>query len=232
MKLLVVITVFVVATFAEPPVSKSYLPPSSQGGYPQGPQNFGSAPQVVAARSLEPQGHKGLERSNGIHGSHGSHGSHGQGHGGHSDDLANGFGRSALGHGAQGRFAGGNQGYDHNASPFGRNALEESSTVSYEADERGFKPHITYEDTESDAAARNGGYDSNANNLRSANDHHGDGHGNGFGNGGGHHSNGFAKGGDHHGNGFANGAARSGFANGGGHHADGFNGAARSSNGY
>lgn len=39
--------------------------------------------------------------------------------------------------------------------------------MSYEADERGFKPQISYEDSED--LARSGGYDSNANNLRSGN---------------------------------------------------------------
>lgn len=57
--------------------------------------------------------------------------------------------------------------------------------MSYEADERGFKPHISYEDT--DATGRAGGYDSNAANARSGHDSLGNGghgsHGNGRSNG-------------------------------------------------
>ncbi|KAI5638254.1 insect cuticle protein domain-containing protein [Phthorimaea operculella] len=199
----------------------SYLPPPSSrsGGYPQGgPQggpSFGGGPQVIAARALD----------------HGGHGA-----------AANGFARSNAGHhgGASARFGGldhdhhghgdhDQKGYDQNASPFGRNGLDDASgepasynfgymvndfqegtdfghheerqderaegeyhvvlpdgrkqTVSYEADEGGFKPHISYED--SDALARsNGGYDDNANNVHGS---HGNG---GFGNGGhGNHGN-------------------------------------------
>ncbi|KAL0859807.1 hypothetical protein ABMA27_010151 [Loxostege sticticalis] len=212
MKVLVAVSVLVAIAVAEPPPSNSYLPPPTNGGgYPQGPQN--SPPQVIAARNAA----QGPSARAGGHG-HGAHGSHG----------------------AQGRFAANpEQGYDRNASPFGRNVLEESSepanynfgymvsdyqegtdfghheerqeeraqgeyhvvlpdgrkqTVSYEADERGFKPHISYEDSDSDLT-RSGGYDSNANNLRS-----GDFGSQGYSNGG-HHGNG----GNHHGNGFANG---------------------------
>ncbi|XP_028036418.1 pro-resilin-like [Bombyx mandarina] len=187
--------------FAEPPPSKSYLPPSQltrNAGYPQGPHGFGGAPQVVAARTLEGQG---------IHGAFG----HGQaGHDDHEDDSihGNGFARGSHhghGFGAQGRHAD-QQGYDHNAAAFGRNAVEidasepanynfgymvndhfegtefghqeerheehaqgeyhvvlpdgRKQTVSYQADERGFKPHISYEESE-DARS---GYDANANN--------------------------------------------------------------------
>ncbi|RVE49920.1 hypothetical protein evm_005388 [Chilo suppressalis] len=221
MKLQIVVSLFVVAAFAEPPPSNSYLPPSSGQGYPQGPTNLN--PQVVAARSLEPQGFK-------QHAGHAGHASHGN-HGSHDNfgALASGFGRNAAGHAAQGRFSPKEQGYDQNANAFGRNALEEASepanynfgymvndyqegtdfghheerqeesargeyhvvlpdgrkqTVSYEADERGFKPHITYEDTENDAAARSGGYDTNANNVRSGDHHHGNTGHHGFANGG------------------------------------------------
>ncbi|XP_063835418.1 pro-resilin-like [Ostrinia nubilalis] len=229
MKVLVAASVLVALVLAEPPPSNSYLPPPSNG-YPQGPQS--SAPQVVAARALD-QGRGSLARA-----------------APHGASAAAAFGRSSplghAGHGAQGRFAvNPEQGYDRNASPFGRNALEESSepanynfgymvndyqegtdfghheerqeeraqgeyhvvlpdgrkqTVSYEADERGFKPHISYEDSESDLT-RSAGYDSNANNLRSANHDSGS---QGYPNGG-HHGNSFSNGGSHHGNGFANG---------------------------
>lgn len=72
-------------------------------------------------------------------------------------------------------------------------------TVSYEADERGFKPHISYEETE-DASARSGGYDSNANNVRSSDFANGAG---GFQNGGHHDKHGAQHGG--HGNARSNG---------------------------
>ncbi|XP_049881969.1 pro-resilin-like [Pectinophora gossypiella] len=201
MKTIIATVCLVAMALAEPPPSNSYLPPSPSsrsGGYPQG----------------GPQGH-------GAHGGHGGHGGLGQAgpqivaarnldHG----RAAGGFGKSAGGHGhkAQARFGGqgyDQQGYDANASPFGRSGLDDEEparynfgymvndyqegtdfghheerqderaegeyhvvlpdgrkqTVSYEADERGFKPHISYED--SDALARsNGGYDSNANNLQ------------------------------------------------------------------
>lgn len=79
-----------------------------------------------------------------------------------------------------------------------------SQTVSYEADERGFKPHISYEDSD-DASARSGGYDSNANNVRNAPDH-GFGNGGGYQNGAGNHGSG-QHGGKHggHGNARSNG---------------------------
>ncbi|XP_004923750.2 uncharacterized protein LOC101740534 isoform X2 [Bombyx mori] len=155
MKFIVVLMVVAAVAFAEPPPSKSYLPPSPltrNAGYPQGPHGFGGAPQVVAARTLEGQG---------IHGAFG----HGQaGHDDHEDDSihGNGFARGSHhghGFGAQGRHAD-QQGYDHNAAAFGRNAVEVDATVSYQADERGFKPHISYEESE-DARS---GYDANANN--------------------------------------------------------------------
>lgn len=44
-------------------------------------------------------------------------------------------------------------------------------TVSYEADERGFKPQISYENSED--LARSSGYDSNANNVRNGGNHDG-----------------------------------------------------------
>ncbi|KAJ8708081.1 hypothetical protein PYW08_010447 [Mythimna loreyi] len=55
------------------------------------------------------------------------------------------------------------QGEYHVVLPDGR-----KQTVSYEADERGFKPQISYEDSED--LARAGGYGSNANNVRSNQD--------------------------------------------------------------
>ncbi|CAB3256081.1 unnamed protein product [Arctia plantaginis] len=66
------------------------------------------------------------------------------------------------------------QGEYHVVLPDGR-----KQTVSYEADERGFKPQISYEDSED--LARSSGYDSNANNVRNGGNH--DGH---FGKNGGH----------------------------------------------
>nr|XP_049707537.1 pro-resilin-like [Helicoverpa armigera] len=198
MKTIAAVVLLVVFASAEPPPSNSYLPPpsSSRGaGYPQGPAAQNLGPQIVAARTLDPQGRAGQ-----AHGAHGGHGAHGA--------QANGFGRSGpQEHGSAHARLGGDAtaGYDHNAAAFARNALEEinaepanynfgymvndyqegtdfghheerqeeraqgeyhvvlpdgrKQTVSYEADERGFKPQISYEDSE--------GYDSNANNARS-----------------------------------------------------------------
>ncbi|KAM3968957.1 uncharacterized protein ACR2FA_002620 [Aphomia sociella] len=196
------VAVLVAFAAAEPPPSHSYLPPSPGNQGYQGSGSFsGSGPQVVAARSLE--GHNQGPRNH-----HGS----------------NGFARNDHhGHGPQARFSGnGDQGYDQNAAPFGRNGLDDANpepanynfgymvndyqegtdfghheerqeeraqgeyhvvlpdgrkqTVSYEADERGFKPQISYQDNDFDAHGRSNGYDSNSNNVRS--------------NGGGHHGNG------------------------------------------
>ncbi|XP_061725304.1 pro-resilin-like isoform X2 [Cydia pomonella] len=175
MKTIIATAVLVAITLAEPPPSNSYLPPAAgrSGGYPSGgPQGSG----VIAARS-------GLD-----HGlDHHDHGHAAQGNGFARSGL-NGLsgGHGSHGHGQQARFGQEQQGYDHNAAAFGRNALEESATVSYEADERGFKPHISYEDT--DASARSGGYDSNANNARSGHDSFGNG---GHGNHGNARSNGY-----------------------------------------
>ncbi|KAF9806865.1 hypothetical protein SFRURICE_006780, partial [Spodoptera frugiperda] len=166
-----------------------YLPPpsSSRGaGYPQGPVNQNFGPQIVAARTLDGgQGRAG-------HGAH-AHGGHGA--------QANG---SAQDHGAAPHARHSAEepaGYANSA----RNALEElNSTVSYEADERGFKPQISYEDSED--LARSGGYDSNANNARSSqangysnqangySNHGNHGNENGYhGNDNGYHSNGNAR---------------------------------------
>ncbi|XP_045457408.1 pro-resilin-like [Melitaea cinxia] len=196
------IILLAVATFvvAEPPLSKSYLPPSfanRNNGYPQGPAGFAGAPQanvpftgapqVIAARALGQNGHRGngLTRS------------------GHYDQST------------QARFNQ-PQGYDENSSEFARNAIDISSepanynfgymvndynegtdfghheerledraqgqyhvvlpdgrkqTVNYEADERGFKPKISYQESD---LVRSNGYDLNAN-TRS--------HGNGYKNG-------------------------------------------------
>ncbi|XP_073965722.1 uncharacterized protein isoform X2 [Choristoneura fumiferana] len=190
----IILTVFLVAVaLAEPPPSNSYLPPPAgrSGGYPSGgPQGgLGAGPQVVAARS------QGQDFGHGAHGS--LAGSHGSPLGGqHGNGFArNGLGGGLGGHGSHGhgqgpqaRF-GQEQGYDHNAAAFGRNGLEEASgTVSYEADERGFKPHISYEDT--DATGRAGGYDSNAANARSGHGHDSLGNG-GHGNHGNARSNGY-----------------------------------------
>ncbi|CAH2098651.1 unnamed protein product [Euphydryas editha] len=186
---------------AEPPLSKSYLPPSPlnrNNNYPQGPAGFAGAtqgtvaftgtPQVIAARTLGQNGHRG-----------------------------NGFARSGhYDQGAQARFNQ-PQGYDENSSAFARNAIDINSepanynfgymvsdinegtdfghheerleeraqgqyhvvlpdgrkqTVNYEADERGFKPQISYQESE---LARSNGYDLNANTRY---------HGNGYKNGG------------------------------------------------
>ncbi|XP_050555862.1 pro-resilin-like isoform X1 [Spodoptera frugiperda] len=84
------------------------------------------------------------------------------------------------------------QGEYHVVLPDGR-----KQTVSYEADERGFKPQISYEDSED--LARSGGYDGNANNARSnqANgysNHGNHGNDNGYhGNDNGYHGNGNAR---------------------------------------
>ncbi|XP_063543218.1 pro-resilin-like [Cydia strobilella] len=228
MKSIIATTVLVAITLAEPPPSNSYLPPPAagrSGGYPSGgPQGSG----VIAARSGLDHGH-----DHGLQAGHGSHGHAAQGNGFARSGLGGlggvgGIGHGSHGHGkAQARFGQEQQGYDHNAAAFGRNALEESGepanynfgymvndfeegtdfghheerqderaegeyhvvlpdgrkqTVSYEADERGFKPHISYEDT--DASARSGGYDSNANNARSGHDSFGKGnHGNARSNG-------------------------------------------------
>ncbi|CAH0598660.1 unnamed protein product [Chrysodeixis includens] len=81
------------------------------------------------------------------------------------------------------------QGQYHVVLPDGR-----KQTVSYEADERGFKPQISYEDSEDLARS---GYDSNANNARS---NHGNGKQDGYPHGnqdGGYHGN---QDGGYHGN--------------------------------
>nr|XP_026484201.1 pro-resilin-like [Vanessa tameamea] len=181
--------VVAVAAFvaAEPPLSKSYLPPSPanrNNGYPQGPAGFTGAPQVIAARSRD----------------------QGFGHGG------NAVARSSLhDQSAQARLTH-SQGYDENAPAFARNTIDVNSepanynfgymvsdfnegtdfghheerleeraqgqyhvvlpdgrkqTVNYEADEHGFKPQVSYQDTED--LTRSNGYDLN---TRS--------HGNGF----------------------------------------------------
>ena len=80
------------------------------------------------------------------------------------------------------------------------NFLSNFQTVSYEADERGFKPQISYEDSAD--LAHSGGYDNNANNPRSNqdsgyNNHAGHGHDNGYG----RHGNGDSGYSSNHGNG-------------------------------
>ncbi|KAJ2943067.1 hypothetical protein O0L34_g18758 [Tuta absoluta] len=222
MKNIIATACLVVLALAEPPPSNSYLPPPSSrsGGYPQGgPQggpSFGGGPQVIAARALD-HGHgaaaNGLSRSNAGH------------HGAGASARFGGLDHDHHGHGDHDQ-----KGYDQNASPFGRNGLDDVSgepasynfgymvndfqegtdfghheerqderaegeyhvvlpdgrkqTVSYEADEGGFKPHISYEDSDALARSNGGGYDDNASNV------HGN-HGNGgFGHGGhGNHGN-------------------------------------------
>ncbi|XP_022125066.2 pro-resilin-like isoform X2 [Pieris rapae] len=210
MKTFLIIAVIALAVVAEPPISKSYLPPPPGGraGYSQGPPSgpafqAGTAPQIIAARTLPGSG------------------------------LSNGFARSGTHDHTIARFNGNQHGYD---SAVGRNAFEQSSgtefghreerqeetaegeyhvvlpdgrkqTVSYKADERGFKPQISYEETEDLRA----GYDVNAQN-RGTHEHDSNGgshhHDSGFGNHDnsfGNHDNGFNGG---HGN---HGSARSGY---------------------
>ncbi|XP_047509477.1 pro-resilin-like isoform X1 [Pieris napi] len=228
MKTFLIIAVTALAVVAEPPISKSYLPPPPGGragysqGSPSGPAfQAGIAPEIIAARTLTGAG------------------------------LSNGFARSGTHDHTIARFNGNQHGYD-SAIPVGRNAIEQASepanynfgymvndvlqgtefghreerqeetaegeyhvvlpdgrkqTVSYKADERGFKPQISYEDTEDLTS----GYDVNAQN-RGSNEHDSNGgrnhHDSGFGSHGnrfGNHDNGFNGGHGNHGN------ARSGY---------------------
>ncbi|XP_039761436.1 pro-resilin-like [Pararge aegeria] len=196
MKCLFVIIMFAAFAMAELPPSNSYLPPppsSRNTGYPQGPQAvpFPGAPQVIAARNLEPG--RGLSSSFSRGGSHD--------------------------HSAQGRLGSGSEGYNDNSAAYGRNdidaipepanynfgymvtdfnegtdfghheeRLEEKAqgeyhvvlpdgrkqTVSYEADERGFKPQVSYQDSED--LTRSGGYDTNASTRSHANGYQSAGH--------------------------------------------------------
>ncbi|XP_022828603.1 pro-resilin-like isoform X2 [Spodoptera litura] len=209
MKTIAVTVLLVAFTYAEPPPSNSYLPPpsSSRGaGYPQGPasQNFG--PQIIAARNLDgAQGRAGL----GPH-AHSGHGAQANGFGRSAQDhgataharhgaeepagYPNSAARNALeeinsegtdfGHHEE-RQDERAQGEYHVVLPDGR-----KQTVSYEADERGFKPQISYEDSED--LGRSGGYDNNANNARSNQANGYSNHGN-HGNDNGYHGNGNAR---------------------------------------
>ncbi|XP_073965721.1 uncharacterized protein isoform X1 [Choristoneura fumiferana] len=152
---------------------------------------------------------------NGLGGGLGGHGSHGHGQGPQArfgqeqgyDHNAAAFGRNGLEE-ASGEPANYNFGYMVNdfqeGTDFGHHEERQEEraqgeyhvvlpdgrkqTVSYEADERGFKPHISYEDT--DATGRAGGYDSNAANARSGHGHDSLGNG-GHGNHGNARSNGY-----------------------------------------
>ncbi|XP_068624551.1 uncharacterized protein [Battus philenor] len=146
MKVLTVIAAMIAMTFAEPPLSKSYLPPPSgrSQGYPRGPHGGINAgvPEVIAARSLE---------------------THGLQH-----DV-NSFARNnAQEHGAHARFDHDEDIHVSNAGNFGRNAVADDDSVSLEVDTSGFKSRVSYQESE-----ERSGYDENAGNLRSGN--HGNG---------------------------------------------------------
>ncbi|CAG4960678.1 unnamed protein product [Parnassius apollo] len=203
MKTLFVTVALVAFTASEPPPSKSYLPPSStkSGGYPQGPQGGTSftsgTPEVVAARSLERRGQE--HHGNGFarnsphdHGAHARFGINGE-HGYEQNGAA--FGRNVV-EDVSGEPANYNFGYmvnDYNeGTDFGHHEerLDESAhgqyhvvlpdgrrqTVSYEADGRGFKPLVTYQDSEDRTRS---GYDSNASSVRASVGHHDNGFGTG-----------------------------------------------------
>ncbi|XP_026758527.2 pro-resilin-like [Galleria mellonella] len=201
MKTIICVVFLVAITVAEPPPSPSlsYLPPST--GNHGGPYQ-GTGPQLVSARTLEghshnPHAHHGAQ-ANGFARSS----PHGHGQGRFAGNSDQGYDRNAAPFGRNGlddanpEPANYNFGYMVNdyqeGTDFGHHEERQDEramgeyhvvlpdgrkqTVSYEADERGFKPQISYEDSESDAHGRSNGYDSNANNVRS--------------NGGGHHGNG------------------------------------------
>ncbi|XP_023946134.1 pro-resilin-like [Bicyclus anynana] len=191
----VVITVAAYAV-AELPPSNSYLPPSPSGrnaGYPQGPQpgpSFPGAPQVIAARNIEQGLGNGYSRSS----SH-DHSAQGRlsasGSQGYDDNSAA-YARNAID--ANAEPANYNFGYmvnDFNeGTDFGHHEerLEEKAqgqyhvvlpdgrkqTVNYEADERGFKPQVSYEDSED--LTHSEGYDGNANTRNHGNGYQSNGH--------------------------------------------------------
>ncbi|CAH2061800.1 unnamed protein product, partial [Iphiclides podalirius] len=209
----------VALTASELPPSKSYLPPPAarSAGYPQGPQGgapFNAGiPEVVAARSLDAHGQEahGNSFARSIPHDHGTNtkvgrlGDHAQEY----DELR----RNAV-EGASEEPANYNFGYMVNdyqeGTEFGHHeeSLEGSAhgkyqvllpdgrrqTVSYEADGRGFKPRVSYQDNEDLGRS---GYDSNASNLRSA---------------GGNHDNNFAR--SNHDNGITRGNHDNGFGRG------------------
>ncbi|XP_011567470.3 pro-resilin isoform X1 [Plutella xylostella] len=200
MKTFVACAAMLAVAMAEPPPSNSYLPPSpnqrsagyTNGGYPSpnsaaaGPAGL---PQVLAARSNQ----NGFAR-NGQ--GFGSQGAPSQGY----DQNAGAFARNAL---EQQNQEPANYNFEYMVSDydqgteFGHHEERENEsargeysvvlpdgrrqTVTYEADERGFKPRISYEETDNFARSA-GGYDANANNRIEQN---GVGnHGNGIHNGG------------------------------------------------
>ncbi|KOB78629.1 putative cuticle protein [Operophtera brumata] len=73
--------------------------------------------------------------------------------------------------------------FGHHEERQEESAHGEYHTVSYEADEGGFKPQISYEDTED---LTRSGYDSNANNFRSNNGYQGNDQNGGHNQNGGH----------------------------------------------
>ncbi|KAF9405296.1 hypothetical protein HW555_013914 [Spodoptera exigua] len=204
----IAITVCLVAfACAEPPPSNSYLPPpsSSRGaGYSQGPANQNFGPQIVAARNLDgAQGRAG----HGVH-AHSEHG--GAAHARHGAEEPAGYPNSAARNALEelnSEPANYNFGYMVNdyqeGTDFGHHEERQDEraqgeyhvvlpdgrkqTVSYKADERGFKPQISYE--ESEDLGRSGGYDNNANNARSNQGNGYSNHGN-HGNDHGYHGNG------------------------------------------
>ncbi|XP_045507687.1 pro-resilin-like [Colias croceus] len=209
MKVFIVVAIFVMAAVAEPPISKSYLPPpSSKSGYSQGPASFqAGGPQVIAARNLENAHGHGFARNNPER--PGARFAVGHEHG-----YDNGIARDAFE--ASSEPANYNFGYmvnDFNeGTDFGHHEERQEETargeyhvvlpdgrkqtVSYKADERGFKPQISYEETEDLTR----GYDANANSRGN--------HDNGYHGGSGHHENSFGN----HGNGFNGGLSNHGNA--------------------
>ncbi|CAK1549108.1 unnamed protein product [Leptosia nina] len=212
MKTVLILSVVAVVVSAEAPLSKSYLPPPPGGrvGYNQaalsGPAfQPGSAPQIIAARNLDIPGvTNGFERS-GSHGQTVARFTANQEHGYNPGSPLSRNGLEGTGEPANYNFGymvndvieGTDfghreerqeeiaQGEYHVVLPDGR-----KQTVSYKADERGFKPQISYRETED----LSGGYDANANsrshdNGFSGHDSSFGSHGNGYNGGNGNHGN-------------------------------------------
>ncbi|XP_050680246.1 pro-resilin-like [Leptidea sinapis] len=190
MKSVVVFVTAIIMAVAEPPISKSYLPPPSNG-FSQGPAGFQSGlPQVVAARSLAQSNNLGLSRSTNNNAERRFVNSRS----GYEENRPSLFAaRNSLesdepayynfgymvndfvegtdfGHHEERQEERANGGY-HVVLPDGR-----KQTVSYQADQSGFKPRITYEDQDSEELTRSG-YDANANNYNGFGRQNG-GHGN------------------------------------------------------
>ncbi|CAH0718413.1 unnamed protein product, partial [Brenthis ino] len=132
MKSIFVVVVVAAFALAEPPLSHSYLPPSPTN------RNAGYPKGPDGSLPIIPQVVAARALVNGhLNGARSSLHEHGQVRRGQA------------------------QGYDGNSGDLFRNTVDVSSTVSYEADERGFKPQISYEDTED--LTRSNGYNGNAN---------------------------------------------------------------------